>query len=118
MGPKRDFSSDAAGLAAELGRATGGVLGDFVAGEYVYGETERVSREAPVLVVRWESSEVKLGGAANAAANVAALGARVRPIGVVGEDSAGRELVRQFASCGADTSGVVADAARPTETKT
>ena len=59
-----------------LSGATVVVLGDIVADEYVLGETERVSREAPVLVVRWESSEVRLGGAANVAANIAALGAR------------------------------------------
>src|SRR4051812_21949020 len=49
------------------------VLGDLVADEYVYGETDRVSREAPVLVVRYESAETKLGGAANVAANIASL---------------------------------------------
>ena len=43
------------------------VVGDFVADEYVYGETERISREAPVLIVRYESSELKPGGAGNAA---------------------------------------------------
>ena len=54
------------------------VVGDFVADEYVYGETDRVSREAPVLIVRYESSELKPGGAGNAAQNLAALGVKVR----------------------------------------
>ena len=62
------------------------VLGDLVADHYVYGQTDRVSREAPVLVVRHESSEVKLGGAANAAANARALGASVTVVGVLGRD--------------------------------
>lgn len=105
-------------LARRLPKATVVVLGDLVADEYVYGETDRVSREAPVPVVRWEAAETKLGGAANAAANVAALGARARPVGVVGRDSAGRELLRQFEAIGAATAGIVALEARATETKT
>ncbi len=71
------------------------VLGDLVADEYVYGQTDRVSREAPVLVVRHESSEVKLGGAANAAANARALGASVTVVGALGEDAMG-EALRQL----------------------
>jgi rfaE bifunctional protein kinase chain/domain len=94
------------------------VLGDIVADEYIYGETDRVSREAPVLIVRHESSETKLGGAANAAANVAALGGSVIPVGVVGQDTPGREVLRQFRLLGADTSGIVMVANRCTETKT
>ena len=52
------------------------VLGDLVADHYLYGQTERISREAPVLIVRHEHDEVKLGGGANAAANARALGGR------------------------------------------
>jgi rfaE bifunctional protein kinase chain/domain len=105
-------------LARRLSEATVVVLGDLVADEYVYGETDRVSREAPVPVVRWESAETKLGGAANAAANVAALGARVRPVGVLGQDAAGREILRQFREIGAEPRGLVLLAGRATETKT
>ncbi|HXX32089.1 MAG TPA: PfkB family carbohydrate kinase, partial [Myxococcaceae bacterium] len=72
------------------------VVGDLVADEYVYGQTDRVSREAPVLVVRHESTEVKLGGAANAAANARALGAEVTVVGAVGDDALGAELRRLF----------------------
>jgi len=68
------------------------VVGDLVADQYVYGETERISREAPVLIVRWESSEVKLGGAGNAAANLRALGARVTAVGAVGRDELGQQV--------------------------
>ena len=94
------------------------VLGDLVADEYIYGETERVSREAPVLIVRHQSSATKLGGAANAAANVAALGGQVTPAGVVGRDPAGRELLRQFRELGAGTNGILVASRRCTETKT
>jgi len=71
------------------------VVGDLMADEYLYGQTDRVSREAPVLVVRYESSEVKLGGAANAAANARALGANVTVVGALGEDTMGG-AVRQL----------------------
>lgn len=101
-----------------LEKATVVVIGDIVADEYVYGETDRVSREAPVLIVRYESAETKLGGAANAAANIASLGARVRPVGIVGADAAGREVSRQFKAAGADTKGLVVARGRCTETKT
>ncbi|MGA9525555.1 MAG: sugar kinase, partial [Myxococcaceae bacterium] len=57
------------------------VVGDLVADHYIYGQTDRVSREAPVLIVRWENSEVKLGGGANAAANVRSLGGQVTTVG-------------------------------------
>jgi rfaE bifunctional protein kinase chain/domain len=97
------------------------VLGDFVADEYVYGETERVSREAPVLIVKWEGSELKLGCAGNAAANVRALGARVRAVGVTGapsEADAGRRLRVLLRDAGIDDEHVVTAPGRPTETKT
>jgi rfaE bifunctional protein kinase chain/domain len=74
------------------------VVGDIVADHYIYGETDRISREAPVLIVRYESDEVKLGGAGNAAANLRALGARVTLVGMVGRDPMGsrvRELCRR-----------------------
>ena len=65
------------------------VVGDFVADEYVYGETERISREAPVLIVRFERSEAAPGGAGNAAQNLASLGVDVRAVGLVGHDALG-----------------------------
>ena len=73
------------------------VLGDLVADHYVFGQTDRVSREAPVLIVRYEASEVKLGGAANAAANVRSLGGKVVTLGVLGEDEMGAALQAAFA---------------------
>jgi hypothetical protein len=66
-----------------------GVVGDLIADEYLFGRPARISREAPVLILRFTEREVLMGGAANAAHNVAALGARVVPVGVVGEDAAG-----------------------------
>ena len=94
------------------------VVGDFVADEYVYGETERISREAPVLIVRYESSELKAGGAGNAAANLAALGVKVRAIGVVGDDALGTALLDELEGQGIDVSWIVRVKGRLTEAKT
>lgn len=94
------------------------VVGDFVADEYVYGETERISREAPVLIVRYESSELKAGGAGNAAANLAALGVKVRAVGVVGDDALGNALLEELTGLGVDVAGIQRVPGRETEAKT
>ncbi|HSM93572.1 MAG TPA: PfkB family carbohydrate kinase [Anaeromyxobacteraceae bacterium] len=94
------------------------VVGDFVADEYVYGETERISREAPVLIVRYESSELKAGGAGNAAANLAALGVKVRAVGVIGDDALGTALLDELEGQGIDVGGIVRVKGRQTEAKT
>ncbi len=94
------------------------VLGDLVADEFVYGETDRVSREAPVLIVRYESDELKPGCAANAVANLCALGAKVQPIGLVGDDETGLGLRALLTKAGADTSFVFTAEGRTTATKT
>jgi rfaE bifunctional protein kinase chain/domain len=73
------------------------VVGDWVADEFIYGQIARVSREAPVLILRYDSSEMVAGGAGNAANNVAALGGRVRAVGVVGRDEPGRRIVSALA---------------------
>ena len=86
-----------------LGGVRVGVIGDLVADLYVSGLTERVSREAPVLIVRHECDWLRPGGAANVAANLSALGGSVRLVGLVGDDETGRRLIgslRQNGSCG------------------
>src|SRR5512144_1551701 len=107
-----------ADLIDQFPRAEVVVVGDFVADEYVYGETDRVSREAPVLIVRYESSELKAGGAGNAAQNLAALGVKVRALGVVGDDALGRALLDELEAGGIDVSGLVRVPGRATEAKT
>lgn len=107
-----------ASLLPAFPRAEVVVVGDLVADEYVYGETERISREAPVLIVRYESSELKAGGAGNAAANLAALGVQVRMIGVVGDDPLGAALLDELVGQGIDVAGVVRVPGRATEAKT
>ncbi|HMK73298.1 MAG TPA: PfkB family carbohydrate kinase, partial [Myxococcaceae bacterium] len=93
------------------------VVGDLVADEYLYGQTDRVSREAPVLVVRHEAEEVKLGGAANAAANARALGAEVTVVGALGDDRMGGEVRRLFKLAGVELHAVGGQGVA-TETKT
>lgn len=68
------------------------ILGDMILDEFIYGRSERVSREAPVVIVRYDGSSYAPGGAANAAQNVAALGGIAVPVGVVGADGASEEL--------------------------
>jgi rfaE bifunctional protein kinase chain/domain len=92
------------------------VVGDLVADHYLYGQTDRVSREAPVLIVRHESSEVKLGGAANAAANVRSLGGQVRALGVLGNDAMGEALRQEFSRAGIELQACTAPGVE-TETK-
>lgn len=93
------------------------VLGDAMLDVYLRGETVRISREAPVPVVRKTGVETRLGGAANTAANLRALGADVRLITVVGDDDSADDLRRQLADAGVELLATV-DAHRQTPTKT
>jgi rfaE bifunctional protein kinase chain/domain len=69
------------------------VIGDLIADEFIYGQIDRVSREAPVLILSYDATEVLPGGAGNAASNAAALGARVAVVGIVGRDAVGERLI-------------------------
>jgi rfaE bifunctional protein kinase chain/domain len=69
------------------------VVGDIIADEFIYGKISRVSREAPVLILKYDATEMVAGGAGNAASNVAALGGRARLAGLVGRDAEGRRLM-------------------------
>src|SRR6516162_10356139 len=110
------MNADLAQLLDRFPRARVAVLGDLVADEFVYGETERVSREAPVLIVRYESAEIRPGCAANAIANLCALGARVQAIGLTGDDEIGRRLRALLREQGADDSTVFTVEGTPTAT--
>lgn len=93
------------------------VVGDSVADQFVYGAISRVSREAPVFILRHEHTETLPGGAANCAVNLASLGASVSLIGVAGEDEAGRGLVEKLNAAGVDCSGLVISDKLRTTTK-
>ena len=94
------------------------VMGDLVADEFVFGEISRVSREAPVLILKHRDRKVIPGGAANAICNLADLGVTVLPVGVVGDDEAGRLLLRAFRHRRIPVSGVLKDKSYTTVTKT
>jgi len=74
------------------------VIGDLLADEFIYGRVERVSREAPVLILRYDRTIIVPGGAGNAAANVAALGGIVRLVGLAGRDEPGRRMLASLPS--------------------
>ena len=93
------------------------VVGDLIADQFVSGEISRVSREAPVLILRHERTETVPGGAANCAMNLASLGARASLVGVVGEDEAGLVLLEKLKEAGVDCSGVAATTKLRTTTK-
>ncbi|MFN2444882.1 MAG: bifunctional heptose 7-phosphate kinase/heptose 1-phosphate adenyltransferase [Vicinamibacterales bacterium] len=93
------------------------VLGDLIADEYVYGHVARVSREAPVLILEYDSTEVVAGGAGNAASNVAALGGRARLAALLGRDEAGRRLLATLPR-GVDPRGIVRPVSYRTPVKT
>src|SRR5271168_5163069 len=94
------------------------VLGDLVADEFVYGEISRVSREAPVLILKHRERTILPGGGANAANNLADLGVNVLPVGIVGDDEPGRLLLKYFRHKRIPVSGVLKDKAYATVTKT
>lgn len=94
------------------------VVGDLILDEYVFGRPARISREAPVLILRFTERALSMGGAANAANNVHALGARVIPIGVIGRDAAGADLMNLFRGAGVPTDGIVQESGRRTPVKT
>ena len=79
---------------------------DLVADRFVTGTPKRISREAPVLILQYEGEHLAPGGGANAVANVASLGGRPLPLGVVGDDASGHELVAALAERGVDVSAV------------
>lgn len=106
------------GIAERFAGRTLVVVGDLICDEYLFGKPSRISREAPVIILRFMGREVRLGGAANAAHNVHALGARVLPVGVIGRDRVGEELLALFHDTGIPTDGVVSEATRLTPVKT
>jgi D-glycero-beta-D-manno-heptose-7-phosphate kinase len=93
------------------------ILGDVMLDQFVVGHVDRISPEAPVPVVLFDHEVYRVGGAANVAHNVRALGGQVRLLGVVGSDDSGEGLKRELASGGIGTSDLVEDRSRPTTRK-
>lgn len=103
---------------AGLGRPRVLIIGDLIMDHYVMGDVARISPEAPIPVLAARSSELRLGGAGNVAANLRSMEAEVTVIGVVGDDELGRQLRDMFEELGIDAGGLVVDATRPTIEKT
>ncbi len=104
-----------------LDAARGGnvlVVGDAMLDRYVTGSVERISPEAPVPVLHVEAESTALGGAANVAAGVVALGARCKLVATIGNDAAGQSLQGLLESSGVDAADLVLDEERPTTQKT
>ena len=93
------------------------VVGDLIADEFIYGEVTRVSREAPVLILKYDATAIVGGGAGNAANNIAALGGQARLAGIVGADPEGRRLVASFQR-GVERTHIVRSRAYRTPVKT
>jgi rfaE bifunctional protein kinase chain/domain len=94
------------------------VLGDLIADEYIYGETSRVSREAPVLIIRHVGRKVIPGGAGNAVLNLHSLGLTPIPVGVIGAGEISGELLAELSNRGIETAGVLRDRERVAVRKT
>jgi D-glycero-beta-D-manno-heptose-7-phosphate kinase len=93
------------------------VVGDLMVDRFIIGHVTRISPEAPVPVVRYESEEVRLGGAANVMHNIVALGGAGLLVGVVGTDAAAGRLRQELAAAGVVTEGLVEDPSRCTTEK-
>jgi D-beta-D-heptose 7-phosphate kinase/D-beta-D-heptose 1-phosphate adenosyltransferase len=104
-------------LVQHLGRPRILVLGDLILDRYTWGDAERISQEAPVILLRERSREVRLGGAANVANMLRGLEADVTLAGVIGKDADGSELRHELERQGVDCRAVLVDPDRPTTVK-
>ena len=106
-------------LIKKIGESKILVVGDLALDEMVYGDTERISREAPVLILQHTHTKFILGGASNAAHNVATINdGKVSVIGIVGDDYQANDLKNAFKEANIDCSSLIVDKCRKTITKT
>src|SRR5229473_4185895 len=111
------MSADLIDLVQRLGRPRVLVVGDLMLDRYIWGDAERVSQEAPVLLLHADKREERLGGASSVATMLRALGAKVALAGVVGADADGDRIRQQLTDLGIDQEGVVTDSQRPSTVK-
>jgi len=111
------MSADLVDLVQRLGRPRVLVVGDIMLDRYIWGNAERISQEAPVILLRADTREERLGGASSVATMLQALGAQTNLVGVVGRDADGLRAQQILGDLGIDTAGVVTDKARPTTVK-
>jgi D-beta-D-heptose 7-phosphate kinase/D-beta-D-heptose 1-phosphate adenosyltransferase len=111
------MSADLIDLVQRLGQPRVLVVGDVMLDRYVWGDAERISQEAPVILLHADRREERLGGASSVATMLRALGARVALAGVVGKDADGQRLRQMLLDLGIDHEAVVVDPDRPTTVK-
>src|SRR5712671_954415 len=111
------MTADLIDLVQHLGQPQVLVVGDLMLDRYVWGDAERISQEAPVILFHAERREERLGGASSVATMLRALGARVSLAGVVGPDADGGRVRQMLTDHGVDHEGVVTDGDRPTTVK-
>jgi D-beta-D-heptose 7-phosphate kinase/D-beta-D-heptose 1-phosphate adenosyltransferase len=111
------MSSDLAELVQNLGQPRVLVVGDVMLDRYVWGDAERISQEAPVILLHADKREERLGGASSVATLLRALGARVALAGVVGADADGEHIRRRLLDLGIDDEAVLVDPDRPSTVK-
>src|SRR5436190_8399925 len=111
------MSADLIEWVQRLGQPRVLVVGDVMLDRYVWGEAERISQEAPVILLHADKREERLGGASSVATMLRGLGARVALAGVVGSDRDATRTREMIGELGIDHEGVIADAERPTTVK-
>src|SRR4051812_34518616 len=111
------MSADLIDLVQRLGQPRVLVVGDLMLDRYVWGDAERISQEAPVILLHADKREERLGGASSVATMLRALGARVSLAGVIGADHDGSRVRQMLTDLGIDHEGVVPDPDRPTTVK-
>src|SRR5437660_6485226 len=111
------MSTNLIDLVQRLGQPRVLVVGDLMLDRYVWGDAERISQEAPVILFRAERREERLGGASSVATMLRALGARVSITGVIGADIDGARIRQALTDLGIDHEGVVSDGGRPSTVK-
>src|SRR5947199_7250121 len=111
------MSADLIDLVNRLGQPRVLVVGDLMLDRYVWGDAERISQEAPVILLHADRREERLGGASSVATMLRALGARVSLAGVVGQDADGGRVRQMFKELDIDQEGIITDSSRPTTDK-
>src|SRR5438270_12883650 len=108
------MAADLIELVQHLGQPRVLVVGDLMLDRYVWGDAERISQEAPVILLHADRREERLGGASSVATLLRALGAKVSLVGVVGSDHDGGRIRQMLLDQGIDDEAVIAESDRPT----
>src|SRR5881394_2749454 len=117
MLPNGERSTELIDLVQRLGQPRVLVVGDVMLDRYVWGDAERISQEAPVILLRADKREERLGGASSVATMLRALGAEVSLVGVIGKDADGERIRRLLDELQINQEAVLTDESRPSTVK-